>query len=450
MASLGRGSGEDAEAGGQDGKASTESLRITEAGEMADAEMKEQVAAPRQPRDSSLFSHFVDVVTWRRPLSSTLLFAATNAVFWFVALSSWRVCYLLALSLVCLVTVQMVKDLVLSRTRGAQLWRRLSESWEVIDPKQESRPEAGQLTECWMSYSLFLQEMSSFKQQNPGKFCLLICGLCTFLAVLGRYIPGVVISYFIVLCVFLWPLLSSHEFGQWIEPVLQKLDFGVGGFLQKMKENHEKRNAKRGEENSEAELSALFPKLDSSTMCKELSISDTEASEVSWTDNGTFNLSEGHTPQTETSDDLDRPSDHEEAFAGGLSEFPSVDNGTNGDDEDLSIGLPTPSFGQTEGDRPSAGERALDLVNRMAGDVIAAAVTAAVREQLGAPSWSAAPPALDFGGETDSEDGEDFELLDQSELEQLQSELGLAQEAQEAEQKSSKPSGFLSNLLGRH
>lgn len=27
------------------------------------------------------------------------------------------------------------------------------------------------------------------------QFCLLVCSLCTFLAVLGRYIPGVVISY---------------------------------------------------------------------------------------------------------------------------------------------------------------------------------------------------------------------------------------------------------------
>lgn len=37
-------------------------------------------------------------------------------------------------------------------------------------------------------------------------------------------------------------------------------------------------------------------------MCRELSVSDTEASEVTWTDNGTFNLSEGHTPQTENSE----------------------------------------------------------------------------------------------------------------------------------------------------
>lgn len=39
-----------------------------------------------------------------------------------------------------------------------------------------------------------------------------------------------------------------------------------------------------------------------STVCKEMSVSDTEVSDMTWTDNGTFNLSEGHTPQTENSE----------------------------------------------------------------------------------------------------------------------------------------------------
>lgn len=69
-------------------------------------------------------------------------------------------------------------------------------------------------------------------------------------------------------------------------------------------------------------------------------MSDTDVSEVSWTDNGTFNLSEGYTPQTDTSDDLDRPS--EEVFSRDLSDFPSLENGMGTNDEDeLSLGLPT-------------------------------------------------------------------------------------------------------------
>lgn len=43
-------------------------------------------------------------------------------------------------------------------------------SWELVDSGQESRSGAeAQLTDCWMSIKLFLEETSSFKQQNPGK-----------------------------------------------------------------------------------------------------------------------------------------------------------------------------------------------------------------------------------------------------------------------------------------
>uniref|UniRef100_A0A8C7VG92 Reticulophagy regulator 1 n=1 Tax=Oncorhynchus mykiss TaxID=8022 RepID=A0A8C7VG92_ONCMY len=242
-----------------------------------------------------------------------------------------------------------------------------------------------QVTDSWTSFKLFLQETSSFKQQNPGKFCLLVCSLCTFLAVLGRYIPGVLILYVLVLGVFLWPLMTAHDFGLWMKPVLQKLDFGLERFLQKIRENH---------------------------VCKEMSISDTEASDVTWTDNGTFNLSEGHTPQTENSDDLDR----EELFIGGLPEFPSLDNGTNGeDDDDLSIGLPTP---------PSQPQHSRERLE------------AAIEES------------------SSDSDVEEFELLDQSELEQLEGELGLgasaAVAAKEPKKSLSSSSGFFSKLLGRH
>ncbi|XP_072567260.1 reticulophagy regulator 1 isoform X2 [Paramormyrops kingsleyae] len=311
-------------------------------------------------------------------------------------------------------------------------------SWEVIDSGPDTRAGVGQLAESWVSVKLFLQELSSFKQQNPGKFCLLVCSLCTFLAILGRYIPGVIILYVGVSGIFLWPLLSSHEFGLWMEPVLQKLDFGVADFLQRIKENHEKRMLQRRDEISEADESALFPKLDS-TVCKDMSVSDTEVSEVTWTDNGTFNLSEEHTPQTENSEELDRRSDVDEVFMGGLPEFPSLDNGvgTNGDEEELSIGLPNPSG--------ESSQTALELVNRMAGDVIAATITAAIQERLegvaGAPAARPRPP-LDSVEDSDSE-AEDFELLDQSELEQLESE------PEAAESPGTPNKSFLSSLLRR-
>lgn len=161
-------------------------------------------------------------------------------------------------------------------------------------------------------------------------------------------------------------------------------------------------------------------------------------------------------------------------FTSGLPEFPSLDNGatTNGDDDDLSLGLPTPppqpqqpirSKHTPSPHRDQPTDKALELVNQMAGDVIAAAVSAAIQERIEAAvglaaDRSARPEStrlLELAEDSDSE-VEDFELLDQSELEQLEGELGLGGEKVQATEgaqiQEDKPasSGFLSKLLRRH
>lgn len=43
-------------------------------------------------------------------------------------------------------------------------------SWEVINSKPDERPRLSHcIAESWMNFSIFLQEMSLFKQQSPGK-----------------------------------------------------------------------------------------------------------------------------------------------------------------------------------------------------------------------------------------------------------------------------------------
>ncbi|XP_047224740.1 reticulophagy regulator 1 isoform X2 [Girardinichthys multiradiatus] len=416
--------------------------------------------------------HLARLVSWKQhPCWTSARFAAANAVIWFVAFSSFRIYSLVSILLVLLVSIVTTRDAIWTRTKGAPIWRSMTTSWEIIDSGQDSQSGTG--PQLGDSLRLFLQETSAFKQQNPGKFCLLVCSLCSFFAVLGRYIPGIVISYIIVLGIFLWPLIASQEISLWLEPVLQKLDFGIGHFLQKIKQNHEKRivEAQIEKEGIESDLSSMFPKLDS-TVCKDMSVSDTEVSDVTWTDNGTFNLSEGHTPQTENSEDFDK----EELFTAGLPEFPSLDNGTttNGDDDlSLDLSLPPPQQIKSKKSRISShldqpADSTLELVNQMAGDVITAAVTAAIQERIEAavgfiglsedPERSRPPDStlmLELTEDSDSE-VEDFELLDQSELEQLEGELGLVEEKtkpkEKEEAKTDKPasSGFFSKLLRRH
>ncbi|KAM4875915.1 reticulophagy regulator 1 isoform 1-T1 [Thomomys bottae] len=344
--------------------------------------------------------------------------------------------------------------------------------WEVINSKPDERPRLSHcIAESWMNFSLFLQEMSVFKQQSPGKFCLLVCSVCTFFTILGSYIPGVILSYLLLLFAFLCPLFKCNDIGQKIyskiKSVLLKLDFGIGEYInQKKRERSEADKDKSHKDDSELDFSALCPKISLTVAAKELSVSDTDVSEVSWTENGTFNLSGGYTPQTDTSDDLDRPG--EEVFSRDLADFPSLENGMGTNDEDeLSLGLPAELQRTKEkldgGHRasqerqsaagltlPLNSDQASRLMSHLAGDVITAAVSAAIKDQLEGTQQALAQAAFSPGEDTDTEEGDDFELLDQAELDQIESELGLAREQEAEAQQSKKSSGFLSNLLGGH
>ncbi|XP_062926056.1 reticulophagy regulator 1 isoform X2 [Mobula hypostoma] len=441
---------------------------------------REGLSEPGWPEPVSLwgliFSCLETALSWRRPGYSAVVFLGCNALFWFLALTPWRLYSLFSLAFLLLVVTENIKTLTLYFMKGWKKSKSIDESWKMTETKQENTPRLSQcITESWMSCAVFFEEMSHFKKQNPGKFCLLVCSLCTFCAIIGRYIPGAVVSYVLLLCVLLWPLITSydlwHRICNKVEPVLQRLDFGLKDYvkhLQRRIEMKQKELAERkSEDESEADTSALCPMISTSGAGKELSISDTELSETSWTENGTFNLSEGHTPQTDASDDLDRPSDHEEAFARDLPEFPSIDNkGTiDDDDDDSSIGIPTPPIPTLEAESCQedigtavaglalnlSDEQSLNLISTIASEAIAVAMSSAVKGQLQATEAKpTTPPQLNSSEETDTEEGDDFELLDESELEQIESELGLDQGQAARHEVNDGKSGFLSNILGGH
>ncbi|KAM4844190.1 reticulophagy regulator 3 isoform 2-T3 [Thomomys bottae] len=334
-----------------------------------------------------------------------------------------------------------------------------NESWGFVHPRLLSVPElCHHVAEVWVSGTIFIKNLLLFKKQNPGKFCLLSCGILTFLAVLGRYIPGLLLSYLIVVAVTMWPLAVYHRL--WdrayvrLKPALQRLDFSVHGYMMsKQRERQLRRRALHPERtmdnsDSEEELAAFCPELDDSTVAKELAITDSEHSdaEVSCTDNGTFNLSRGQTPLTEGSEDLDGHSDPEESFARDLPDFPSINVDPAGldDEDDTSIGMPSLMYRSPQGAEDphahpsSQGEAALpelllgslpvganltsNLANLVSQSMIQLALSGASQTGPSGPPPRRATrgflqsPSSDL--DTDAE-GDDFELLDQSELNQL-------------------------------
>ncbi|KAM6107807.1 LOW QUALITY PROTEIN: reticulophagy regulator 3 [Pterocles gutturalis] len=391
-------------------------------------------------------------LVWERPGRSALWWAVAHGLFGFFALTSLRLLFLVAFSLMVVVCLDQWKGKIWPEIGVARPDELDNESWGYVHPRLLGVPElCHHLAEAWVAVTSFFSNLFIFKRQSPGKFCLLVCGVFTFLAVLGRYIPGLVLSYLLLLFILLWPLAVYHRLGQRmymkLEPALQRLDFSVRGYMISKQREKQLRSRSLHQEavddasDSEEELAAFCPKLDDSVVAKELTISDSEHSdaEVSYTENGMFNLSRGQTPLTEGSEDLDGHSDPEESFARDLPDFPSINPEATGidDEDDTSIGIPSLAYRpqvMTEDlhlpyDQEESGAlpSVQTLTNNIAGFVTRGMIQLALsgapqpgssrgdNPQRGAKTYlRTASSDLD----TDAE-GDDFELLDQSELNQL-------------------------------
>uniref|UniRef100_A0A8C3XTX2 RETREG1-3/ARL6IP-like N-terminal reticulon-homology domain-containing protein n=1 Tax=Chelydra serpentina TaxID=8475 RepID=A0A8C3XTX2_CHESE len=377
------------------------------------------------------------------------------------------------------------------------------------------------LAESWVTFRLYLQELLQYKRQNPAKFCARVCSGCLILAMVGHYVPGIMISSIILLSILLWPLVVYHELIQRmytrLEPVLMKLDYSMKAETLHLKHQKRKRQGKseptagdepmaETESESEAELSGYSPVVDVKKTALALAITDSELSdeEASILESGGFSVSRATTPQlTDVSEDLDQQSLHsepEESFAKDLAEFPSVEEyhsrelGPHSDDDAFGVPL-GPELAHAAHELDSVEKEAVDSdlsvlhlasplhfvnthfngsgqvapggaepqtaaapglgirIDVLSEEIVTTAITTVVQNTLSAllrsseasegPSLSEFLPTepeekLNFQTATppEEEEGEvdDFELLDQRELEQMDVEMGLGgeQEVQES------------------
>ncbi|XP_047427185.1 reticulophagy regulator 3 [Mugil cephalus] len=445
-----------------------------------------------------VLTYLQSVLVWERPFQCVLLYVVVNVVFWFFALTSLRLLFLLASGLALLVCIDTWRNKIWPRIKVRKLDESEHESWGLVQPGILSVPElCHHIAEAWVSAAVLTSSMVQYKRQNPGTFCILTCGVFACFAVIGRYIPGLILSYSALLATLLAPLAAYHRVFQYVcvklDPVLQRLDFSVSGYMMsKPIDNQFLRRPIRGAASGEAsdseeELAAFCPTFDDAVVAKELALTDSEHSdaEVSYTDNGTFNLSRGQTPLTEGSEDFDRHSDAEESFAQDLPDFPSInpDATLMDDDDDTSIGLPSLGTSGLASHRASVldvdshldsdqedldGELSLgglplasdftgDLAGVIASNMIQAALAGAMQPRPHTTQRRDGPPRAgahrsyrkQSSSELDTDlDGEDFEMLDQSELNQMDP-LGGGGGGGGSRRGESQGSNFLSSLLGK-
>ncbi|XP_006867886.1 PREDICTED: protein FAM134A [Chrysochloris asiatica] len=438
------------------------------------------------------------LLVWEKPLHSLITAAALNGLFWLLSSSSLRPFFLLSISLLAYLLLDLWQPRFLPEVPASSPDEPHSDSEGAgsgARPHLLSVPELCRyLAESWLTFQIHLQELLQYKRQNPAQFCARVCSGCAVLAVLGHYVPGIMISYIVLLSILLWPLVVYHELIQRmytrLEPLLMQLDYSMKAEADALHHKHDKRKrqGKNGppgddeplaetESESEAELAGFSPVVDVKKTALALAITDSELSdeEASILESGGFSVSRATTPQlTDVSEDLDQqslPSEPEESLNRELGEGEEAELAPPEELLASPQALSRPAQDSEEEDG-AAKESLLQLssplhfVNThfngagsptdgvkcpLGGTVETLSPEAVSGDLPTLPSIPSPPPCL---AESDpvpsssilpplSQDSpqllpapeeeeplatEDFELLDQGELEQLNAELGLTPE----------------------
>ncbi|XP_063144968.1 reticulophagy regulator 2 isoform X1 [Candoia aspera] len=476
------------------------------------------------------------LLVWERPPQSLAGAVALGAALWLFSSTSLRPLFLLSTGFIGVLLLERWKPQFLLDFSVQPLEEPGGDSDNGMTGAQPHLLSVSELCRClaesWITFRLYLRELLQYKKQNPAKFCARICSGCLILATVGHYVPGIMISYIVLLSILLWPLVVYHELIQRmytrLEPILMKLDYSMKVETLHLKHEKKKRQGKiepeagsepmaETESESEAELSGYSPVVDVKKTALALAITDSELSdeEASILESGGFTVSRATTPQlTDVSEDLDQqslPSEPEESFSKDLAEFPSVEEFHSKDlgppSEDDNFGVPIQSAHQLdsaeeeeEAAAAAAAAAAMSLdtsilclasplhfvnthfngngqavvggipesqatcaqglglhIDSLSQEIVTTAISTVVQNTLSAllhssedsegPSFSEFLPTepeerLSFQAQLseneevgtaplpgeEEEEADDFELLDQKELEQMDTELGLSGE----------------------
>ncbi|KAJ8253286.1 hypothetical protein GJAV_G00211150 [Gymnothorax javanicus] len=408
------------------------------------------------------------LLVWERPLHSIFVAFMLNTVFWLITSTSMRPLFLLSVSLLGLVLLEKWKH-KLPRISVSSPEEATAEGESgAIRPRLLSVPELSQhLAESYQAFCLHLRETAQYKRQNPGMFCGLVCAACLLLAVVGHYIPGVMISYIMLLSVLLWPLVVYNELIQkmytGLEPILMKLDYSMKGDTEHRK--HEKKKVKKEaeesdeprvetESESEEELSCLVPTVDAKTTALAMAITDSELSdeEASILESGGFSVSRANTPQLgDLCEDLDQQTCQASEQEDGSPQNPAELPATVGTTAPLHCTARPQGAAVYSGSPDSDGKRRgllgdTQSLEALSEEIVSSAISTVVQNTLSALTRLDSSPTeqdattgqteMDTSDRTacaaqEDEEEEEFVLLDQSELEQMEEELGMLPKGEE-------------------
>ncbi|XP_006814095.1 reticulophagy regulator 3-like [Saccoglossus kowalevskii] len=192
----------------------------------AKEEKLKKVLSPFEP----VIMYMQGVLVWEKPGHSVIMLLCVNGVFWLVTTTNYRVVFMLAVTGIVVICIETWKNRVWPEITVEK--HEKEEGWTPLHPRLLSVPElCHHLAETWVFFTTFCSSVWQMRKDQPGKFCMWVCCVCSVLAFVGHYIPGVMLSYIIMLSLLLWPVVEYHNVNQHIynklEPVWMQLEYSM-------------------------------------------------------------------------------------------------------------------------------------------------------------------------------------------------------------------------------
>lgn len=146
------------------------------------------------------------LLIWERPYISAVVLIAVNILFWYIVSLFKRVYSFVAIITLIIFGYKMGISKIWQEIRVPQPDDEDTESWIPVHPQVLSAPELSHYLDEGLKYIkqwfIWLQDLRS---RSHGVFCFIISSIFALLAFIGYVIPGVVITYTLLMTVLLGP-----------------------------------------------------------------------------------------------------------------------------------------------------------------------------------------------------------------------------------------------------
>ncbi|XP_046546457.1 reticulophagy regulator 3-like [Haliotis rubra] len=268
------------------------------------------------------------LLVWEYPHRSAVMFICVHLLFWYLAATSMSSYFLISSATLILFFVDTWKKKIWPEIRVPPPVPDDIDGWTPVHPRLLNVLEISHhAAEVLHNILNTLHELRLFRRNNPRMTCCMgvlfsiVCMIiCLILMVIGRYIPGIMLSYILVMSGMLWPCIVYHN-------VLKKAYLKLEPAFMWLEYNLKIKMSRSPKVNAtvEDDYDEFCPPTDpTTTALLARAITDSE-------DEG--GPSAIPTPQLSKEPSMDNSDNEEEDFEPGLERMPSFDDLDQTDDE---------------------------------------------------------------------------------------------------------------------